>query len=125
LGKRLLLVDDSPLMLDMNKAQLEEVGFQVLTAKDGQEGLDMARKEMPDVILLDLMLPKLDGHKVCRMLKFDKAFEHIPVIIFSAKDNAEDRKIAEQAGANAYLVKPFDLKLFTETIQRLLGPQEA
>ena len=119
--KRVLLVDDSPLALKMSKAQLEEAGYEVLTAKDGQEGLDLARKEVPDVILLDLMLPKLDGYKVCRMLKFDKAFENIPVVIFSAKGSDADKKLAEQVGADAYMVKPFDLKLFTETIRKLTG----
>ena len=124
--KRILVVDDSLLALEMNKAQLEEAGYEVLTAKDGQEGLDLARKESPDVVLLDLMLPKLDGYKVCRMLKFDKAFENIPVVIFSAKGSDADKKLAEQAGADAYMVKPFDFKLFTQTIQKLAGklPQD-
>ena len=121
--KRILLVDDSPLVLEMNKAQLEEAGYEVLIASDGQEGLDLARKESLDAILLDLMLPKLDGYKVCRMLKFDKAFEHIPVIIFSAKESDADKKLAEQAGANAYMVKPFDLELFNRTIEKLAGGQ--
>ena len=113
-------MDDSPLVRDMNKAQLEEAGYEVLTAQDGQEGLDLARKESPDVILLDLMLPKLDGYKVCRILKFDQAFENIPVIIFSAKESDADKKLAEQSGADAYMVKPFDLSLFTQTIQKLI-----
>ncbi|MFH0984337.1 MAG: response regulator [Candidatus Omnitrophota bacterium] len=117
--QKILLVDDSPLVLAMNKAQLEEAGYEVLTAKDGQEGLDLARKVSPDVILLDLMLPKLDGYKVCRMLKFDQAFENIPVIIISAKDSEADRKLAEQSGANAYMAKPLDIPLFTQTVQKL------
>jgi DNA-binding response OmpR family regulator len=120
--KKILLVDDSALMRDVNKAQLEEAGYEVLTAQDGQEGLDLARKESPDVVLLDLMLPKLDGYKVCRILKFDKAFENIPVIIFSAKGSDADKKLAEQAGADAYMVKPFDLSVFTQTLQKLAGP---
>jgi len=121
MAKRILVVDDSQLVREMNKAQLEEAGYEVLTASDGQEGLDLARKESPDVILLDLMLPKLDGYKVCRMLKFDKAFENIPVIIFSARESDADKKLAEQSGASAYMVKPFDLQLFTQTIQKLTG----
>ena len=121
--KRILIVDDSPLVREMNKAQLEEAGYEVLTAGDGQEGLDLARKESLDAILLDLMLPKLDGYKVCRMLKFDKAYENIPVIIFSAKESDADKKLAQQSGADAYMVKPLDLELFTQTIQRLTkGP---
>ena len=117
--KKILVVDDSPLSIEMSKAQLEGAGYLVLTAKDGQEALDVAREEMPDGILLDLMLPILDGHKVCRMLKFDKSFENIPVIIFSAKDSAEDKRLAEQAGADLFMVKPLDLTLFNETIRKL------
>lgn len=119
--KTILLVDDEPDIRAVVGARLTSMGFNVLLAKDGQEGLDLARKESPDAILLDLMLPKLDGHKVCRMLKFDKSFQHIPVIIFSAKEGEVDKKLAEQAGADAYLPKPFDLKVFTQTIQKLTG----
>jgi len=117
--QKILVVDDSSLVREMNKAQLEEAGYEVLLAQDGQEGLALAREASPDAILLDLMLPKLDGYKVCRILKFDKDFEHIPVIIFSAKESDSDKKLAEQSGADAYMVKPFNLELFTQTIQRL------
>lgn len=119
--KRILLVDDEPNIQTIVSARLRVMGFEVLIAGDGQEGLDLARKEFPDAIVLDLMLPKLDGYKVCRMLKFDKTFQHIPVIIFSAKKSEPDKKLAEQAGADAYLLKPFDLKLFAQTIQKLTG----
>ena len=117
--KKILLVDDSEVVRDMSKAQLEDAGYEVVVAKDGQEGLDLARKVAPDVILLDLMLPRLDGYKVCRLLKFDKLYEDIPVIIMSAKESEADKKIAEQAGANGYMVKPFDLELFNRTVQNL------
>ncbi len=119
--KRILLVDDEPNILTIVSARLVALGFEVLIARDGQEGLDLARKESPDAILLDLMLPKLDGYKVCRMLKFDKVYGHIPVIIFSAKGSEESKKMADQAGADAYMVKPFDNKLFAETMKRLTG----
>ncbi|MEI7751641.1 MAG: response regulator [Candidatus Omnitrophota bacterium] len=119
--KRVLLVDDDPNILTIVRTRLVALGFEVLIANDGQEGLDLARKESPDAILLDLMLPKLDGYKVCRMLKFDKIYSHIPVIIFSAKGSDEAQKLADQAGADAYMVKPFDNRLFSETMQRLTG----
>ena len=117
--KRVLLVDDNPDDQMLANERLMLMGFDVLIAKDGQEGLDLARKESPDVILLDLMLPKLDGYKVCRMLKFDKAFEHIPVIIFSAKGSSEDKELAQKTGADGYMDKPFNPKLFLKTIQEL------
>ena len=121
--KKILLVDDEPEIQVIISSRLTAAGYDVVIAKDGQEGLNMARSESPDAILLDLMIPKIDGFKVCRMLKFDKNFENIPVIIFSARGSEADKKLAEQVGANAYLVKPFNLELFAETIQRLLGPQ--
>ncbi len=121
--KKILLVDDEPEIQLIISSRLSAAGFEVIIAKDGQEGLNMARSESPDAILLDLMIPKIDGFKVCRMLKFDKAFENIPVIIFSARGSDADKKLAEQVGASAYIVKPFNLDLFTQTIQRLLGPQ--
>jgi two-component system, OmpR family, alkaline phosphatase synthesis response regulator PhoP len=117
--KKILLVDDEPNTLVTVSARLVAMGFEVLTAQDGQDGLDIARKESPDVILLDLMLPRLDGYKVCRMLKLDKTIANIPVIIFSAKGSDADKKLAEQAGADAYIVKPFDPPLFIQTIQKL------
>ncbi|HOW59554.1 MAG TPA: response regulator [Candidatus Omnitrophota bacterium] len=119
--KKILLVDDEADIRQIVSARLSAIGCEVITAMDGQEGLESARKDSPDLILLDLMLPKLDGYKVCRMLKFDKAYEHIPIVIFSAKGSEADRKLAVEVGADGYLTKPFDLKAFIETIQKLLG----
>ena len=121
--RKILLVDDEPGIQVVISARLTAQGYDVVVAKDGQEGLDLARSESPDLVLLDLMLPKLDGYKVCRMLKFDKAFESIPIVIFSARGSEADKKLAEQVGADAYIVKPFDMNVFTQTVQRLLGPQ--
>ncbi len=94
--------------------QLEANGYEVLTAKDGQEGLTLARKETPDLIILDLMLPKLDGYQVCRMLKFDNKYKGIPIVIFTARAQAGDEELGYQVGADAYVAKPFEP-------QRLLG----
>ncbi|HNX68522.1 MAG TPA: response regulator [Candidatus Omnitrophota bacterium] len=119
--KRILVVDDEPDILSIVEARLIALGYEVLTARDGQEGLNTARKESPDMILLDLMLPKLDGYKVCRMLKFDKTYDHIPIVIFSAKGSVADKKMAEEVGADAYLTKPFNQETFKQTIQKLIG----
>ena len=121
--KKILVIDDEPEIQVIITARLESLGYKVLIAKDGQEGLALAREESPDAILLDLMLPKLDGYKVCRMLKFDKAYDYIPIIIFSARGSEADKKLAEQVGADAYMIKPFDVNIFTQTLQRLLGPK--
>ncbi len=78
---RILAVDDSPTILEMIKAILIAGGYEVITAADGQEALNMARSEKPDLILLDVMLPKLDGYRVCRLLKFDQNYRHIGMFL--------------------------------------------
>lgn len=107
------------------KMQLEANDFRVLTAKDGQEGLDKARKDKPDLIILDLMLPKIDGYKVCRMLKFDEKYKGIPVIIYTARAQEADEKLGYEVGADAYLTKPFDPKKLLAKINELLKSRAA
>jgi len=105
---RILAVDDSPTVLEMITQILESAGYSVLTAIDGAEALDAARAERPDLILLDVMLPKLDGYRVCRLLKFDQNYRDIPIIMLTAK--AEDQAMATgiRTGADQYLTKPVD-----------------
>jgi len=100
--------------------QLEAGNFKVLTARDGQEGLDQARKEKPDLIILDLMLPRIDGYKVCRMLKFDEKYKDIPIIMYTARAQEADEKLGFEVGADAYLTKPFDPKKLLAKIKELL-----
>ena len=118
--KKILLVEDEPNIRAIITARLVSMGFEVLVARNGLEGLDLARTESPNIILLDLMLPGMDGYKLCRMIKFDVTLEHIPVIICSALGSDEDKKLAEQAGANAHMIKPFDIDLFMQMIQKLM-----
>ena len=123
--QRILLVDDERDMVFAVKLQLEAEGFDVLTAADGQEALDKARRESPDLIILDLMLPKMDGYKVCRMLKFDKKYKKIPIIIFTARIQQSDEKLGYEVGADAYLTKPFEPKTLRAKIQELLKKNES
>lgn len=123
--KKILLVDDEQDMVYAVKMQLEASGFKVLTAQDGQEGLDKARKENPDLIILDLMLPRIDGYKVCRMLKFDEKYKNIPVIIYTARAQEADEKLGYEVGANAYMTKPFDPRKLLAKINELLNSREA
>ena len=118
--KRILLVDDEEDMVFAVKMQLEAFGFEVLTASDGQEGLNKARRENPDLIILDVMLPKLYGYNVCRMLKFDSKYKHIPVILFTSRVQKEDQKIGLEVGADAYINKPFDPQVLLDKIEGLL-----
>src|SRR3990167_768650 len=105
--KRILIVDDEEDILSVVKFRLEANNYEVLLAADGQEGLNKARTEKPDLIILDIMLPKLDGYKVCRMLKFDDRYKHIPIILFSARTQDSDLETGKQQGADAYITKPF------------------
>lgn len=103
--KRILVVDDEPDFLMAIKAMLEANGFEVISATDGQEGLNIARLEKPDLIVLDLMLPKMDGYKVCRFLKFDEKYRAIPIIMLTARGQEDDKQLGKEMGADFYIVK--------------------
>lgn len=118
--KRILVIDDEPDLVKIIEARLKQADREVLVAHDGQEGLEKARTEKPDLILLDLMLPKLDGYKVCRILKFDKKYKNIPIIILTAKGQENDEKLGREAGADAYLTKPYQHEVVFAKITELL-----
>ncbi|MDD5005485.1 MAG: response regulator [Candidatus Omnitrophica bacterium] len=119
-NKKILVVDDEVQLVDMMKLRLEANNYDVIAAYDGQEGLDKARKEKPDLIILDLMLPKIDGYKVCRMLKFDEKYKKIPIIMFTARAQAEDEKVGMEVGADAYVTKPFEPQVLLGKIKELI-----
>ena len=118
--KRILVVDDEIELVEMLTIRLEANDYEVFAAYDGQEGLDKARTLKPDLIILDLMLPKLDGYKVCRMLKFDEKYKQIPVILFTARAQESDIKLGKEVGADAYLTKPFEPDILLGKIEELL-----
>jgi two-component system alkaline phosphatase synthesis response regulator PhoP len=117
---RVLVVDDEPDLVRVLEFGLRASGYTVESASDGQEGLKKAREIKPDVILLDLMLPKLDGYKVCRLLKFDDRFKHIPIIILSARTQEGDQTLALEMGANRFVTKPYDFAEILGYIETLL-----
>ncbi len=108
--KRILVVDDVRETLLALKIRLEYANYEVLTATDGEMGLKMAREVNPDLILLDVMLPKIDGFSVCRLLKFDEDYENIPIVMLTAKGQDKDRETGKQVGADVYLTKPYNIK---------------
>jgi DNA-binding response OmpR family regulator len=118
--KRILIVDDEEDILSVLKFRLEANNYETLTASNGHEGLNKARTEKPDLIILDLMLPKLDGHKVCRMLKFDESYKAIPIIMFTARVQQKDEELGKEMGADAYITKPFEPEVLLEKIRQLL-----
>ncbi len=119
--KQILLVDDEPDLIQMVSLRLKSAGYEVTTAQDGQQALDQVKQGKPDLIILDLMLPKLDGYKVCRLLKFDERYRNIPVLIFTARAQEEDIRLATQCGSNGYLTKPFEAKALLMKLEELLG----
>ncbi len=104
---RILVVDDEKNILELVRFNLEREGYEVLTATDGAEGLDLARRESPDLIVLDVMLPGMNGLEVCRELHLDPATGNIPIIMLSARAEETDRVLGLEMGADDYIVKPF------------------
>jgi len=118
---RILVVDDEKIITTMLQDILEANGYEVMVAHDGQDGLNKARAERPDLIILDVMMPKLDGFKVARLLKFDRNFQHIPIIMLTAKAGEQDALVSKTSGADLYLLKPVEPKQLLEKITSLLG----
>ena len=117
---RILLVDDEPSIVKMVGKRLEVEGFDVVVAMDGQEGLSKAQTGNPDLIVLDLMLPKLNGYEVCTMLKQDTRYQKIPIVLFTAKAQEKDEKLGMECGADAYVRKPFRAQELLDKIRSLL-----
>ncbi len=105
--QKILVVEDDPDIVNLLKYHLEEEGYKVSVAEDGQKGLKKAQEEMPDLLLLDLMLPKMSGLDICRILKGDKATRSIPVVMLTAKSEEVDRIVGFELGADDYVAKPF------------------
>lgn len=121
MSKKILIVDDEIQLVEMVRIRLEAAGYEVIAAYDGQEGLDKAKKDKPDLIILDLMLPKMDGYKVCGLLKNDSRYSKIPIIMFTARAQEDDMKLGKELGAEEYLTKPFEPALLLDKIKELLG----
>lgn len=119
--KRILLVEDERDLVETMIFQLEAAGYEVIVAYDGLEGLEKAKKEKIDLMILDLMLPKMDGYKVCALLKKDSRYSKIPIILFTARAQASDLKMGEEVNADAYIVKPFDAKALLQKIKELIS----
>ncbi len=120
-GKKILVVDDEQDILLLIKCRLESAGYDVITASTGQEGLERARKEAPDLIVLDLMLPGLDGYQICGILKHDRRYMKIPILILTARAQSKDYELGMKVGADAYITKPFDHQTLLIKIEELLA----
>jgi DNA-binding response OmpR family regulator len=121
---KVLIVDDEADIVDMLQLRLDASGYQTIVARDGAEGYQKAKTEKPDILILDLMLPKMDGYKVCGLLKKDARYARVPIIMFTARTQETDKKIGLEVGADAYLAKPVDVAELLAKIKELLKIQE-
>ncbi len=121
MSKRILVVDDDSKIVDVIKRRLEQSNYEVITAYDGEEGLDKVQKGKPDLIILDIMLPKVDGYTVCRRLKSDRKYKNVPVIMLTARVLDYDEETGRKAGADSYITKPFDAPVLLAVIEELLS----
>lgn len=123
---RVLIVDDEPDVLLLCRVNFEFAGHEVLEAADGDDGLRLAKDENPDLIVLDLMLPRKDGFKVLEELQSMPETRDIPVVLLTAKTQGEDQLRGFQAGADEYITKPFSPTLLTNTVERVcqMSPKE-
>ena len=119
--KKILIVDDEVDLVETVRFPLEMEGYHVLVSYNGEDALNQARKENPDLILLDLMLPKLDGYKVCRLLKFDDRYKHIPILMLTAKTQEKDKALGMETGANEYITKPFEMDDLLKKVKAYLN----
>jgi CheY-like chemotaxis protein len=117
---RILIIENNELYRKMLAKRLESAGFGVVTAQDGLEGLKAVRKEKPDLVILDILLPGLDGHKICRMIKFDKKLGHIPVVVLTSRDLDQVADLAKQVKADAFCVKTTKAPVLIDIIQKLI-----
>lgn len=118
--QKILIVDDEMDALLALKVALETEGYNIAEAKDGYEAIDKVRSEIPDVILLDLMIPGIDGFEVCRQLKSDPMYKHIPIIMLTARGEVDDKVEGIELGADDYVTKPFNLKELKARIKMIL-----
>jgi DNA-binding response OmpR family regulator len=123
---RILCIEDEAEMIDLTRLVLEREGFEVLGAVGGSEGLEIIKREKPDLVLLDLMMPDIDGWEVYRQMKADEASAQIPVIVVTAKAQSIDKVLGLQvAKVDDYITKPFGPKELLESIHRILNKQNS
>jgi len=116
----ILIVDDNPANVDILQARLAANNYEIITASDGEEGLSMARDRLPDLILLDIMMPKMDGIEVCRHLRADSSLPFMPIIMVTAKTDSKDVVAGLEAGGDEYLTKPVDHAALVARVKSML-----
>ena len=118
--ERLLVVDDEREFVDVVSERLGAKGFDIIRAFDGKEGMERAHSDKPDLIILDIAMPEMNGYDVCRKMKLDENLKNIPIVMLTAKFQPNDIAFAVGMGADAYLTKPLELELLLHTVKELL-----
>jgi two-component system, OmpR family, alkaline phosphatase synthesis response regulator PhoP len=121
MAKRILVVDDEARIVTVIQKRLESAGYEVITAMDGTEALTKARSANPDLIVLDLILPKINGYQVCSILKRDSYYKQIPILMLTARSQESDVDEGMRVGADAYMTKPFKNEILLGQIEQLLA----
>jgi DNA-binding response OmpR family regulator len=120
-SNRILVVDDEPFILRSLLFILKKEGYQVASATDGEQALAQIAREKPDLVFLDVMMPKKDGYEVCRILKSDPALSDIYVILLTAKGQSKDREKGMGVGADEYITRPFSPSMVVEKVRAILA----
>jgi CheY-like chemotaxis protein len=120
-----LHIDDSPLLIETTKAMLVSIGCDVISALNGEEGLALARKNKPDLILVDAMMPGIDGYTTTRALKADAATSTIPVVMLTGNDQVKSVDLSHSAGADGYIVKPIQVDRLSAKLKPFLWKENA
>lgn len=118
--KKILIIEDYNNIVEILTMRLSAMGYAVISARDGQEGLTLARKEKPDLIVLDVTLPKMNGYKISRLLKFDSRYKDIPIIMLTSRETKRDEQIGLETGADEYIYKSDRTGKLLKTIRHFL-----
>ena len=121
--KTILIVEDEEDHLEIVKLILEQHNYNLISARDGKEGVDSTLKFLPDLLILDVMLPEMNGYEVCKAIRNNPKTKAIPVIMLSIRSNPEDIEAAYKVGANKYMTKPFNLEELVKEVKRYLGEE--
>ncbi|OGX23557.1 MAG: hypothetical protein A2Y03_05275 [Omnitrophica WOR_2 bacterium GWF2_38_59] len=119
-SKRILVVDDDPVIVKLLENRLTEKGYKVVSALEAADGLQMAINDSPDLIVLDVMMPIINGYNFCHLLKSEEGKKEIPIIFLTSRNSKEDIQIGHKMGADAYLTKPVDMGVLIAKINELL-----
>lgn len=124
-SKTILIIEDNEAMAKLLCRHLEKNGYQVRWVANGLGGFNETQKIHPDLIILDLLLPDMDGHKVCHMIKSNHALGKIPIVILTSRDTEKDAELAKKCGADAFVVKTTRMPILLDVIKRLLDKYSA